>query len=184
MYIPLPPTDRAGSTAAGPSRLHLMGHRVAVDTRRTQYPQAVTRISNYFSHIWGWAASHITNRINSASKDNKSHTFVSSLRKRTTSQDLDVTIGVVVGVLVGVFVLGTLAFCIMYRNSIRFKRKKKFRSHHRHKSGGSRGSRGSKSSKSSQSSASSASSAGGDGGGGGGGGGDAEAAAPAPAEGG
>lgn len=101
------------------------------------------------------------------------------LRKRTSSQDLDVTIGVVVGVLLGVFLLGTLAFCYVYRNSIRLKRKKKFqRQQRRHRSGGSHGSKSSKSSRSS------ASSAGGDGGGGGGGGGggDAEAAAP-PAEG-
>ncbi|KAK7918057.1 hypothetical protein PG985_009931 [Apiospora marii] len=141
------------------------------------------------SQAWEWAARHITGWTKSASslwRDGR-HNEPSSptgpsilLRKRTTSQDLDVTIGVVVGVLLGVFLLGTLAFCYVYRNSIRLKRKKKFqRSQRRHRSGGSHGSKSSKSSRSS------ASSAGGDGGGGGGGGGggDAEAAAP-PAEGG
>ncbi|KAK8017276.1 hypothetical protein PG991_008352 [Apiospora marii] len=139
------------------------------------------------SQVWEWAALHITSWTKSASTlwHDGSHNEPSSatgpsvlLRKRTTSQDLDVTIGVVVGVLLGVFLLGTLAFCYVYRDSIRLKRKKKFqRQQRRHRSGGSHGSKSSKSSRSS------ASSAGGDGGGGGGGGGDAGAAAP-PAEGG
>ncbi|KAK8061083.1 hypothetical protein PG997_015304 [Apiospora hydei] len=103
-------------------------------------------------HLWEWAASHVTNWVNYASSasgtslvsdtatshHNQNHSIPSllRLRKRESSQDLDTTIGVVVGVLVGVFVLGTLAFCYAYRNTIRFKRKQKFRrQRRRHTSG-------------------------------------------------
>ncbi|KAK7936720.1 uncharacterized protein PG986_015158 [Apiospora aurea] len=200
MYLPPPLSfaDQAGS-AAGPRQLHLAGHSysdaqdaavaAAVDTRWTHDGK------HMILHLWEWAASHITNWVNYASSAsgtslvsdaatshyNQNHSIPSLLRmrKRESSQDLDTTIGVVVGVLVGVFVLGTLAFCYAYRNTIRFKRKQKFRrQRRRHTSGGSHGSKSSKSSRSS------ASSAGGDGGGGGGGGGDGGGdaeAAPAPA---
>lgn len=186
MFLP-PPfiIDRVGPTAEGRSRLHWTG--VVTDTRWKHSPQPSTHDGHPWpSRVWEWAASQVTSWANSAptmshtsshsSKTDPSHRKpgLSLLQKRTTSQDLDTTIGVVVGVLVGVFILGTLAFCLVYRNSIRLKRKKKFRRHHRHKSGSSHGS------KSSRSSDSSASSAGGDGGDGG----DAEAPAPAPAEGG
>ncbi|KAK8022101.1 7 transmembrane receptor (rhodopsin family) domain-containing protein [Apiospora rasikravindrae] len=195
MYLPPPlihPSDHAGSTTE-PSQLHLTGHSytnaqdavvvAAADTKWTHNGE------HFLLHLWEWAASQVTSWANHASlayrplrgshatENDQSHHILdlSPLRKRETSQDLDNTIGVIVGVLVGVFVLGTLAFCYAYRNSIRFKRKQKFRrQRRRHTSGGSHGSKSSKSSRSS------ASSAGGDGGGGGGGGGDAEPA-PAPA---
>lgn len=157
----------------------------SADTRWTHSPPCNKHdVKRLLLQVWEWAASKVTNWTKIASSislgDNRDKTSSDagpsvSLRKRTSSQDLNVTIGVVVGVLLGVFLLGTLAFCYVYRNSIRLKRKKKFqRQQRRHRSGGSHGSKSSKSSRSS------ASSAGGDGGGGGG---DAEAAAP-PAEGG
>ncbi|KAF3015282.1 hypothetical protein E8E14_006630 [Neopestalotiopsis sp. 37M] len=71
------------------------------------------------------------------------------LLKRTTSHQLDTTIGIVVGVLLGVFVLGSIAFLYIYRGSIRIKKRKRRHRHHR-----SSGSRGSKSSKASDSGAS------------------------------
>ncbi|KAK8076656.1 7 transmembrane receptor (rhodopsin family) domain-containing protein [Apiospora phragmitis] len=195
MFLPPPlnaAAGRAGSTA-GPRQLHWAGHSysnaqdavAAADRSRTH------QANRSLLHAWEWAASQITGWVNSASSASRTSHFnsdittkhdghshiISDLRKRTTSQDLDVTIGIVVGVLLGIFLLGTLAFCYVYRNSIRFKRKRKFqRQQRRHKSGGSRGSKNSKSSRSSDSSA------GGDGGGGGGG--DAEAAPAPPAEGG
>jgi transposase len=55
----------------------------------------------------------------------------SQVRKRTASQDMDTTIGIVVGVLVGVFIVASIAFLHIYRGSIRVKRRKR-RHHHRH----------------------------------------------------
>ncbi|KAK7961095.1 hypothetical protein PG988_012309 [Apiospora saccharicola] len=195
MYLPPyypPPSIVAGDGVVLKEWMRHLYHNTqdtTADTRLKHPSQSNTHdIQRLLSQVWEWGARQITSWTKSASSilPGDSHNETSSdddpsvlLRKRTSAQDLDVTISVVVGVLLGVFLLGTLAFCYVYRNSIRLKRKKKFqRQQRRHRSGGSHGSKSSKSSRSS------ASSAGGEGGGGGGGGGgDAEAAAP-PAEGG
>ncbi|KAK8108521.1 hypothetical protein PG984_014322 [Apiospora sp. TS-2023a] len=185
MYLPSyspPPPIVAGDGACFKEWMRHLYHNTQDTTADTRWkhPSQSSKHDGkrVLSQVWEWAARQITSWTKSASS--LSHNEASSatgppvlLRKRTSAQDLDVTIGVVVGVLLGVFLLGTLAFCYVYRNSIRLKRKKKFqRQQRRHRSGGSHGSKSSKSSRSSASSA-----------GGGGGGGDAEAAAP-PAEGG
>lgn len=62
------------------------------------------------------------------------------LWKRTTSQDLDTTIGIVVGVLLGVFLIASVAFLYIYRGSIRMKRRRRHR-HRHHKSTSSKSSK-------------------------------------------
>lgn len=53
----------------------------------------------------------------------------SRVHRRTTSHDIDTTIGIVVGVLLGVFLIASCAFLYRYRGSIRVKKRKR---HHRH----------------------------------------------------
>ncbi|KAI4868427.1 hypothetical protein F4820DRAFT_125237 [Hypoxylon rubiginosum] len=63
----------------------------------------------------------------------------SSLRKRTSANSVNTTIGVVVGVLLAVFLVGAFAFLYFYGRSIRVTRKR----HRRRKSSGSKGSKNS-----------------------------------------
>ncbi|XXH04362.1 hypothetical protein Hte_010776 [Hypoxylon texense] len=63
----------------------------------------------------------------------------SSLRKRTSPDSVNTTIGVVVGVLLAVFLVGFFAFLYFYGKSIRVTRRR----HRRRKSSGSKGSKNS-----------------------------------------
>ncbi|KAI1759174.1 hypothetical protein GGR53DRAFT_167229 [Hypoxylon sp. FL1150] len=63
----------------------------------------------------------------------------SSLRKRTSANSVNTTIGVVVGVLLAVFLVGFFSFLYFYGRSIRVVRRK----HRRRKSSGSKGSKNS-----------------------------------------
>ncbi|KAI6087234.1 hypothetical protein F4821DRAFT_116260 [Hypoxylon rubiginosum] len=63
----------------------------------------------------------------------------SNLRKRSSADSVNTTIGVVVGVLLAVFLVGFFAFLYFYGRSIRVVRRK----HRRRKSSGSKGSKNS-----------------------------------------
>lgn len=63
-------------------------------------------------------------------------------RKRATTEETDTTIGIVVGVVLGVFLVATIAFLYVYRNSIRLGGRRR----RRHRKSGSKSSKSSKSS--------------------------------------
>lgn len=123
MYIPHPPqTSQTDHARLLRPRDH--GRIVNLDSSRIHWPNAIHDLCQKVS----CPAAPLT-------------AGVSQLWKRTTSGEIDTTIGIVVGVLLGVFLIATCAFLYIYRGSIRTKKRKR-RGHHR-KTSSSKGSKSS-----------------------------------------
>ncbi|KAK9777742.1 hypothetical protein AB5N19_04453 [Seiridium cardinale] len=81
-----------------------------------------------FRNSWAYLVHELGQRSSILATRNAAHG--PRPQKRTTSHDVDTTIGVVVGVLLAVFIIASCLFLYYYRGSIRVKKRRRQR-HHR-----------------------------------------------------
>lgn len=142
--LPICRTQKAVTPIVAPVPSMYIPQPHSLQTDPFQVPEGTSRPNRIVDHdpssnIWPTVLQSIGQRVSNSAlpvTDNASR-----LWRRTTSTDINTTIGIIVGVLLGVFLIASCTFLYIYRRSIRVKKRRRQR-HHR-KSSSSKGSKAS-----------------------------------------